>query len=64
MDAQQRIAMEAQIAMISMMSATCKEKTLNHDHNSDSLSAAETTAYKNCITKYFEAPNHVMKAVQ
>ena len=59
----ERIAMEAQIAMTTQMTALCREKTLKPNHNTDQLSDAERTAFTNCIQKYFETPNHIMGEV-
>jgi hypothetical protein len=49
--------------MTTMMVQTCKEKTLSHKHTSDQLSESEKTQFANCIQKYFEAPNHIMGAI-
>jgi hypothetical protein len=59
----ERIAMEAQVQMNTQMMQVCKEKTLTKKHTSDQLSAAEKTAFQNCVMKYFEAPNHIMSSV-
>ena len=59
----ERIAMEAQVAMTTQMVSVRKEKTLSSKHNTDQLSDSERTAFQNCITKYFETPNHIMSSV-
>ena len=55
--------MEAQALMTTNMIQTCKDKTISKKHNSDQLSEAEKTAFMNCCTKYFEAPNSIMGAM-
>ena len=60
----ERLAMEAQALMTTNMIATCKEKTMSKKHNSENLSEAEKTAFMNCCTKYFEAPNSIMQPMQ
>ena len=59
----ERVAMEAQVVMTTQMVQVCKEKTLKRSHGSDQLSAAEKTAFQNCVMKYFETPNHIMSSV-
>lgn len=58
-----RIAMEAQVNMTTMMVQVCKDKTLSSKHTSDMLSEQEKSAFQNCVMKYFEAPNHIMGAM-
>jgi len=55
--------MEAQALMTTNMISTCKDKTISKKHNSEQLSEAEKTAFMNCCTKYFEAPNSIMGAM-
>ena len=60
----QRISMEGNAEMVSNMMRVCREKTLKKSHNSDQLSETEKTQFNNCIMKFFEAPNHIMSAMQ
>ena len=56
--------MEGNAEMVSNMMRVCREKTLKKSHNSDQLSDTEKTQFNNCIMKFFEAPNHIMSAMQ
>ena len=60
----QRIQMEGNAEMVSNMMRVCREKTLKKSHSSDTLSDSEKTQFNNCIMKFFEAPNHIMSAMQ
>ena len=60
----QRIQMEGNAEMVSNMMRVCREKTLKKSHSSEQLSDAEKTQFNNCIMKFFEAPNHIMSAMQ
>ena len=60
----QRIQLEGNAEMVSNMMRVCREKTLKKSHGSDQLSDTEKTQFNNCIMKFFEAPNHVMSAMQ
>ena len=60
----QRIQMEGNAEMVSNMMRVCREKTLKKAHSSETLSDAEKTQFNNCIMKFFEAPNHIMSAMQ
>ena len=57
-----RIAAEGNAEMLTSMLTLCREKTLKKTHSSDQLSADEKKQFYNCITKFFETPNHVMSA--
>lgn len=59
----ERVALEAQVQMTTSMVQMCKNKTLGTKHTSDQLSEAERAGFTNCITKYFEAPNHIMGSI-
>jgi hypothetical protein len=60
----EKIAMEGNAEMLSGMLTLCREKTLKKSHTSDQLSADEKKQFYNCITKFFETPNHIMSALQ
>ena len=59
-----RIAMEGNAELVHTMMTVCRERTLKKSHTSAELSATEKTEFQNCILKYFEAPNHIMSAMQ
>ena len=58
-----RAAQEFNMQLMDQMMTTCKEKTIATKHSSNTLSASETTQFKNCLMKFFETPNHVMSAL-
>lgn len=60
----QQMAMEGNAEMVSNMMKVCRDKTLKKGHSSDQLADAEKTAFNNCVMKFFEAPNHIMSAMQ
>ena len=59
----EKVAMAAQVTMTTNMVEVCQDKTLSRKHSSDRLSGHEKLAFQNCVQKYFEAPNHIMSAV-
>ena len=61
---QERIAMEGNAELVHTMMTVCRERTLKKTHNSGELSSTEKQEFQNCILKYFEAPNHIMSAMQ
>ena len=60
----ERLAMEAQVQMTTNMLAVCREKTLRKAHGSDSLSSDEKESFQNCVSKFFQTPQHVMSTMQ
>ena len=56
--------MEANAEMMQMMLNSCRDKTVSKSHNSPQLTQAEGQAFQNCLTKFFETPNHIMTAMQ
>ena len=63
MDLEQRLQMETQSEMISMMLATCRDRTLKKSHTQAELSVEEKTQFENCLMKFFATPQHVMMAM-
>lgn len=61
---QERIAMEGNAELVHTMMTVCRERTLKRTHNTGELSSTEKSEFQNCILKYFEAPNHIMSAMQ
>ena len=61
---QERIAMEANAELMHMMMTTCRDRTIEKSHTSNTLSSTEATHFKNCLLKFFETPNHIMSAMQ
>jgi hypothetical protein len=60
----ERIMMEAQSEMISGVMSVCRDKTLNHAHSQNALSASEQQQFQNCVLKFMESPQVIMSAVQ
>ena len=58
-----RAGYEANIAWMSKMLSTCRDKTLKKTHNSDKLSEDEKKQFQNCVLKFVETPNHVLSAI-
>ena len=56
----ERIAMEGNADMLAGMLTLCREKTLKKAHAQAELSAEEKKQFYNCVTKFFETPNHIM----
>jgi hypothetical protein len=60
----ERIGQEANAEMMTAMLDICRSKTLQKSHAAEQLTAGEKTQFYNCIYKFFEAPNHIMSAMQ
>ena len=56
----ERMAMEANMNMLTQMLSVCKEKTMKRSHTAKQLSEAEKQAFANCLSKFSECPNVVM----
>jgi len=61
---QERMAMEANAEMMTMMLQSCREKTISKTHSSPDLSQQESQQFQYCLTKFMETPNHIMSAMQ
>ena len=59
----ERIGQEANAELMTAMLDICRSKTLAKAHSSEQLSQTEKTQFYNCINKFFEAPNHIMSAM-
>jgi hypothetical protein len=60
----ERIAQESNAYMLEGMLALCRDKTLKKAHSSTDLSGDEKKQFYNCVSKFFETPNHIMTAMQ
>lgn len=60
----ERMAMEANMNMLTQMLSVCKEKTMKRSHTSKQLSDAEKQAFSNCLSKFADCPNVVMMEMQ
>ena len=61
---QERVMMEAQAEMMTMMLTVCRQKTQKTSHSSDKVSDDEKRQFSNCIMKFMEAPLHLQQATQ
>jgi len=56
--------MEGNAELVHTMMEVCRSRTLKRTHASPELSSSEQQEFQNCILKYFEAPGHIMSAMQ
>jgi len=59
-----RNELEAQMQMTTKMVEVCREKTLGKNHSSTQLTAAEQEQFKNCVIKFFQAPQYIVSTVE